>query len=133
MQYSHRLSDIDITKGAKDMEKNKVKVMICGTEYTLSAEDDKEYLAELGKELDAKMTELIKNNQRLSVTQCAVLSALEYLDAFKKADANAENLRSQIQDYLEDAARARTDSEITKREVERLGKELAALRSKSAN
>ncbi|MBQ3150679.1 MAG: cell division protein ZapA [Clostridia bacterium] len=115
------------------MEKNKVKVMICGTEYTLSAEDDKEYLAELGKELDAKMTELIKNNQRLSVTQCAVLSALEYLDAFKKADANAENLRSQIQDYLEDAARARTDSEITKREVERLGKELAALRSKSAN
>ncbi len=115
------------------MEKNKVKVTICGTEYTISAEDDKEYLAELGQELNDRMTGLLKENQRLSITQCAVLSALEYLDAFKKADANAENLRSQIQDYLEDAARARTDSEITKREVERLGKELSALRSKKSD
>lgn len=118
-------------KGAKEMEKNKVKVTICGTEYTISAEDDKDYLLELGTELNDKMTQLLEANSRLSITQCAVLSALEYLDAFKKADANAENLRSQIQDYLEDAARARTDSEITKREVERLGKELSALRAKS--
>ena len=67
-----------------------------------------------------------------SITQCAVLSALDYLDECKKAETSSENLRSQIQDYLEDAARARTDSEISKRELERMGKELAALRAKSA-
>lgn len=115
------------------MDKNKVRVRVCGTDYTISAEDDREYLEELGKELNDKMTALLGSNQKLSVTQCAVLCALDYLDSYKKANASAENLRSQIQDYLEDAARARTDSEITRREAERLGKELAALRSKISN
>lgn len=117
-------------KGVNGMEKNKIKLRICGSEYIIGSEDDPEYVSSLGEELDAKMKELLAKNNRLSVTQAAILCALDYADAFKKADTSAENLRSQIQDYLEDAARARTDSEITKREAERLGKELAALRAK---
>lgn len=113
------------------MEKTKVKLHICGTDYTISsAEDDAEYMRAIGAELDEKMRELQEENPRLSITQCAVLCALDYLDAFKKAESGAENLRSQIQDYLEDAARARTDSEITKRELDRVAKELAALRAR---
>ena len=113
------------------MERTKVRLQICGTDYTISSsEDDAEYMRALGAELDGKMHELQQENPRLSVTQCAVLCALDYLDAFKKAESGAENLRSQIQDYLEDAARARTDSEITKRELDRVAKELAALRAK---
>ena len=113
------------------MEKTKVKLHICGTDYTIvSAEDDAEYMRAIGAELDEMMRELQAENPRLSITQCAVLCALDYLDAFKKAESGAENLRSQIQDYLEDAARARTDSEITKRELDRVAKELAALRAK---
>ena len=113
------------------MEKTRVRLQICGTDYTISSsEDDAEYMRALGAELDGKMHELQEENPRLSITQCAVLCALDYLDAFKKAESGAENLRSQIQDYLEDAARARTDSEITKRELDRVAKELAALRAK---
>ena len=113
------------------MEKTKVRLHICGTDYTISsAEDDADYMRTIGVELDEKMHELQEENPRLSITQCAVLFALDYLDAFKKAESGAENLRSQIQDYLEDAARARTDSEITKRELDRVAKELAALRAK---
>ncbi len=113
------------------MEKTKVKLQICGTDYTISSsEDDADYMRAIGAELDGKMRELQAENPRLSITQCAVLCALDYLDAFKKAESGAENLRSQIQDYLEDAARARTDSEITKRELDRVAKELAALRAK---
>ena len=115
------------------MEKTRVKLHICGTDYVISSsEDDAEYMQTLGLELDRKMTTLLEDNPRLSVTQCAVLCALDYLDACKKADSGAENLRSQIQDYLGDAARARTDSEITKRELDRVTKELAALRAKMA-
>jgi len=112
------------------MAKNKVSFRICGAEYVVGTDDDPEYVLELGQELDGKMSKIVRDNPRLSVTQAAVLCALEYADAFKKADLSADNLRSQIQDYLEDAARARTDAEISKREAERLGKELAYLRSK---
>ena len=115
------------------MEKTKVRAVICGTTYTIvSEEDTPEYMQELAQTLDAKMNEMLEANPRLSITQAAVLCALDYMDVYKKAESSSENLRSQIQDYLEDAARARTDSEITKRELERVSKELAALRAGKA-
>ena len=116
------------------MEKTKVRLHICGSDYVISStEDSADYMHALGAELDNKMAAMLEDNPRISLTQCAVLCALDYLDACKKADAGAENLRSQIQDYLEDAARARTDSEITKRELDRVTKELAALRAKRSS
>ena len=115
------------------MEKTKVRLTICGTTYTIVSESDTpEYMQESGRELDEKMAALLEENPRLSITQAAVLCALDYLDVCRKAESSSENLRSQIQDYLEDAARARTASEITKRELERVSKELAALRAGKA-
>ena len=62
--------------------------------------------------------------------QIAVLAALEFADSEKKAVVSAENLRSKIQEYLEDSARAKTDREIAVREADRLAKELAAYKKK---
>ncbi|MCR4614599.1 MAG: cell division protein ZapA [Clostridiales bacterium] len=112
------------------MEVNKVKIHIKGIDYIITTEDDVDYAKALGDELDRKINEFMSGNSHLSVTQAAVLSALEFLDMAKKSEASADNLRSQIQDYLEDSARARTDAEISRREAERLGKELAALRAR---
>lgn len=107
----------------------KVRLMIAGTEYTISTDDDLDYVTDLGAELDKHITDIMSSNGRISITQAAILTALEYADAAKKGETSAENLRSQIQEYLEDAARARTDAEISKREAERLTKELTALKS----
>jgi cell division protein ZapA len=119
--------------GVKIMEKNRVKLNINGNDYIITTDDDIDYVADLGRELDEMIRKLIKENPRLSITQAAILCALDYADLAKKSELSAENLRSQIQDYLEDAARARTDAEITRREAERLSKELSALRSKRGN
>ena len=107
----------------------KIRLLIAGEEYNLSTDDDLDYVAQLGSELDEKITALMHANSRISVTQAAIVTALEYADAAKKCEVTAENLRTQIQEYLEDAARARTDAEISRREAERLSKELAALKS----
>ena len=80
-------------------------------------------------DLNKKISELMSANTRISVTQAAILASLEFADAAKKSEITSENLRGQIQEYLEDAARARTDAEISKREAERLAKELAALKA----
>ncbi len=107
----------------------KIKIKIANEEYNIMTDDNLDYVAQLGDELDKKLTAIITNNSRISVTQAAILSALEYADAAKKCEITAENLRNQIQDYLEESARARTDVEIMKRENERLMKEIASLKA----
>lgn len=107
----------------------KIKIIIANEEYNISTDNDLEYVAQLGEELNQRITAIMANSTRISVTQAAILTALEYADASKKGDVASENLRGQIQEYLEDAARARTDAEIAKRELERVSKELSAFKA----
>ncbi len=107
----------------------KIKIKIANEEYNIMTDDNLEYVAQLGEELDSRITEILTNSSRISVTQAAILLALEYSDASKKCEITAENLRNQIQEYLEESARSRTDVEIMKRENERLMKEIAALKA----
>lgn len=118
---------VSIFYGVKAMEK--IRLMIAGEEYNIATDDDLDYVANLGRELDKKIDGIMKESTRISVTQAAIVTALEYADAAKKNEDISENLRTQIQEYLEDAARARTDAEISRREVERLTKELAAAKA----
>lgn len=113
--------------GVKIMEK--IQIKIANEVYNIMTDDNLEYVAKLGEELDAKLSALINNNSRISVTQAAILTALEYADSAKKCEITAENLRNQIQEYLEESARSRTDVEIMKRENERLLKEIASLKA----
>ena len=124
MMYNYHVS---IFYGVKVMEK--IRLMIAGEEYNIGTDDDLDYVAKLGEELDKKISTLLRDNARISITQAAIVTALEYADAAKKSEIVSENLRTQIQEYLEDAARARTDAEISKRELERLSKELAAVKA----
>ncbi len=107
----------------------KIRLLIAGEEYNIGTDDDLDYVAELGAELDKRISSLMSSNVRISVTQAAIVTALECLDQAKKSEVTSENLRAQIQEYLEDAARARTDVEIAKREFERVSKELASLKA----
>lgn len=115
------------------MDKNKVRLSIGGSDYFITTDDEVKYAQALGDELDVKITKVMRENSRVSITQAAVMAALDYADLAKKAEMSAENLRSQIQEYLEDAARAKTNAEVSRREAERLGKELATLRARFQN
>ncbi|MDR1630590.1 MAG: cell division protein ZapA [Oscillospiraceae bacterium] len=102
------------------MQKNTVKIKICGTEYFINTDDNAGYVEALGAALDDRITKALKASRFISMTQAAVLSALEYADEAKKASDVADNLRSQLKDYLEDAAKAKSERDFYKREVERL-------------
>ena len=63
--------------------------------------------------------------------------SMDYLDEYKKSTGSAENMRSQIQDYIADAARAklaedkvRTENETLRRENDALREQLARLQAK---
>lgn len=112
------------------MNKNRVQVKIGGASYTIVTEDDPEYVENLAEMINNEIRATCNENPTLSMTQAAVLVALDQADACKKASASSDNLRVQIKDYLEESARARMEVEVARREVERLNREIAELRNR---
>ena len=115
------------------MNKNRVQVKIGGATYTIVTDDDPEYVENLAEQVNNEIKSICNSNASLSMTQAAVLVALDQADACKKASASSDNLRVQIKDYLEESARARMEVEVARREVERLNREIADLRNRYAN
>ncbi len=110
--------------------KNRVKLNICGSEYVVTSDESVAYVKELGDSIDSSMRALTHGDTRVSTTMAAVLTALNFADEAHKANASADNLRSQIKEYLSDNAHARAELETSRRETERLRRELQELRRK---
>ena len=106
------------------MERNKVKLNIAGSEYSVITEDEIKYVQELGKEIDMAIAKVMKESPFASVTQAAVLTALSYADEYKKASTSADRLREQIKDYLDDASSAKSKADWARKEAEKAKKDL---------
>ena len=113
------------------MPARKVRLEICGNNYVISTTDTEEYTLSLAEKLDKQMNEFLATTPSASVTSAAVLCALSYLDELEKSSASADNMRSQIKDYLEDAAKAKLEAEEARRELERLRREIGYLQNKN--
>lgn len=98
---------------------NKVKLTIRGSNYVINTDESVEYTEELGRRIDERMNEIMKGSFFITATQAAILVALEMADELTKSEKNVENFRSQIKDYLEDAAKAKSERDYYKRELER--------------
>ena len=107
---------------------NKVRVTIAGAPYAIATTDSETYITSLAKKLDEDIGKLLDANENLSVTKAAVFCAMDYLDEYRKSTGSAENMRSQIQDYIADAARAKLAEDKTRTENETLRRENDALR-----
>ena len=84
------------------MSKNRIKLNICGTDYVIISDETEEYMRNIADEVSDEMDEILKTNVRVSVVMAAVLTALKYCDESKKYMSDADNLRTQIKDYLEE-------------------------------
>lgn len=112
------------------MSKNRIKLNICGCECVISSEDSEGYMRSVGDEVQKTIGAILDRNERISITMAAITAALSYCDNARKATDTAENLRTQIKDYLEDSSHARLEAEESRREIERLKREIQTLRSR---
>ncbi len=110
---------------------NKVRFTVCGSSYIVASEETEEYVLGLAEQLNQDMKDIMSATPSASVSTAAVVAALGYLDEMHKALRAADNMRTQIRDYLEDAAKAQQAAEEAGREVERLHRELRLLRGKA--
>ena len=120
----------DEQEGAAVMAKNRIKISILGSDYIIASEEEENYVRQVAAETDKRIAGITRDNPRLSVTMAAVLAALDYCDEAVKATESADNLRSQIKDYLEDSSQVRMEADEARRENEKLKKEVQTLRSR---
>ena len=112
------------------MGKQKVKLNICGLDCVVATDDREEDVREAAKIVEQTIKGIIEHNGRASITLAAIVTALSYYDDMRRAVQSADNLRSQIKNYLEDASRARLEADEARREIERMRKEIRVLRSR---
>lgn len=104
---------------------NHVAVTICGEEYTLVAEESASYMQRVGAYVNDKMAEVL-DSSKVGRTDAAVLTAVNITDELFKAQAEADQLRRQIKEYLDQASKAQSEVSELKREVFRLQQKLDA-------
>ena len=102
---------------------NHVVVTICGEDYTLVAEESAAYMQKVGSYVNGKMAEVLES-ARVGRMDAAVLTAVNIADELFKAQSAAEQLRSQIKGYLDQASKAQNEVSELKREVFRLQQKL---------
>ncbi len=62
------------------MAPGQIRVNIFGTEYTLRADENEDYVKEIARYLDEKMREVDKNSSIKSSSKISVLAALNVVD-----------------------------------------------------
>ena len=92
---------------------NRVTMTICGTEYTLVAEEDAAYMEKVGAMVDGEMRQLM-DGAHMSRDNAAVLAAVNLADELCKAQENADNLRRQ----LDEASRAKNEAAELRRKLQ---------------
>ena len=99
---------------------NRVKLEIRGITFFVNTDESAEYTEELASEIDERLAGIIIGGSLISMTQAAVLVALEKSDELYKSKQELESLKVQVKDYLEDSAKAKSERDYYKRELERI-------------
>lgn len=110
------------------MEKSKIKITIHGNNYYIFSDEDPKFIESLGEELDQKIKSVLTANSRLSITQAAILSSLDFLNDAKQVENSLDNLREQIASYLEETQRYKMEMEVAKRDLAKAEKQLKEIR-----
>ena len=106
------------------MANNKVTIYIHNQRYRFLAEENEDYLQQcadiVNKEMDSAM-----DGNTLSITDGAVLAAMNVADKYCKERLVSDNLRAQLKQALDENARLAKEMSEMKREARKAAKEKA--------
>ena len=107
---------------------NYVRIEILGTTYTVASPEDEQYVLSLAKEINDAAVALQQSDPHLSPNDILVLCALASADSCRKSEQNADNLRSQLTGYLDDATRAKQEAAALQKQLDESLREINRLR-----
>ena len=105
---------------------NKVKVVICGKDFTLQTAESSNYVFGLARTLESRIMEITDANSASPFT-AAVMVGLATLDDLNKANVKLDNLRDQSKEYVDEAGKTRLERDAALQEIEVLKTKVANL------
>ncbi|MCM1022803.1 MAG: cell division protein ZapA [Prevotella sp.] len=88
---------------------NKVRITICGKEFSLKTDEAPSYFTELAKKVETEIYNMMSESDNISLHAAAILTALSAFDECQKANDSIDNIRTQIKEYVDDACQARLE------------------------
>lgn len=107
--------------------KNKVVVKIAGKDYTLVGDESDEYMQKIALFVDKKMTEIMKNNNKLSTMMAAILTALNIADEYYKREEREIKLKNELNKAIDELEKYKSMNDELKSENTKLKKENSEL------
>lgn len=107
---------------------NKIRVEICGSRYVVSSTESVEYVKRLTKIIEEKVKKILDSSPSVTINDAYFLSLLSYVDLYEKSEQNADHIRGQLTEYLEDSTKAKLQLDELRRENEKLKREISILR-----
>jgi len=99
--------------------KNRITVTVAGQSYTLLAAEDQSYVEKVASHVDSSIKAL-RDSGQTSLLDAAVLTALNLADEHYRDLETAENLRRQIKETLDEAAKLKLELSDAKRMIFKL-------------
>lgn len=106
---------------------NRIKVNICGKEYSLKTAENASYVLNLAAELEKKINNMVDSGNGVSIQTAAILIALSAMDDARKANESVDNIRTQIKQYVDEAAKAMLERDEAIKDKESLKSKLSGL------
>ena len=101
--------------------KKTITVTVGGNEYRLVSSENDEYTRKVAAHVDSKISEILDGSS-FSIIDAAVLAGINIADEYYKVLDTADNLRTQLKDYLEESGRMKMELAELRREIDRLKK-----------
>ena len=99
--------------------KNRISVTIADHEYTLVAEEDEGYIRKVAQSVDEQIGQVLQGS-KLSLTDGAILAAVNMADLYCKEQQVSENLRRQVKECVEEDTKLKLELSEAKREIFKL-------------
>jgi cell division protein ZapA len=106
---------------------NIITIKVNGIEYNLKGEENEEYLQKVANYVDKKLKEIMNNNQMLSDSSAAVLTALNAADEMFKIHKDCNELKSKVRHSNQTEKLLNEQLKILTGQAENLKKQLSIL------
>ncbi|MBR5234546.1 MAG: cell division protein ZapA [Clostridia bacterium] len=100
----------------------KIKITVAGVPYMIATDNDEEYALSLADEINAEIEDIMSASVGIAPSQATVLALLNYADTTRKAKEECETMKFQLKEYLADAAQAKSERDLLRRELAKIKK-----------